>query len=143
MLAVALALVVMLIARPGRSTARPGRSTAAVAGRPAATGRTPAHPAQLRDRCPGRNHRPLRSSSFGDFAPKLVSLTDIELKEIIDHLAFDAGWPRAMSAIGVAKQVSTVDAAARTPGSTEQGGDEGGDPDQEAEHEGPGGDVHR
>ncbi|MCW2678185.1 MAG: major facilitator superfamily 1 [Modestobacter sp.] len=38
MLAVALALVVMLIARPGRSTA-------AVASRPAATGRTPAHPA--------------------------------------------------------------------------------------------------
>jgi 4-carboxymuconolactone decarboxylase len=32
-------------------------------------------------------------------------LTDTELKEAITHLAFYAGWPRAMSAIGVAKTV--------------------------------------
>jgi 4-carboxymuconolactone decarboxylase len=32
-------------------------------------------------------------------------LTDEELKEVIVHLAFYAGWPRAMSAIGVAKNV--------------------------------------
>jgi 4-carboxymuconolactone decarboxylase len=62
---------------------------------------------------------------IGDFAPKMVSLTDdvlfgdvweraelarqnglteTELKEVIIHLAFYAGWPRAMSAIAVAKQ---------------------------------------
>jgi 4-carboxymuconolactone decarboxylase len=33
------------------------------------------------------------------------ALTDEELKEVIVHLAFYAGWPRAMSAIGVAKTV--------------------------------------
>ena len=32
-------------------------------------------------------------------------LTDNELKEVIVHLAFYAGWPRAMSAIAVAKTV--------------------------------------
>jgi len=32
-------------------------------------------------------------------------LTDTELKEIITHLAFYAGWPRAMSAFAVTKQV--------------------------------------
>ena len=32
-------------------------------------------------------------------------LTEIELKEVIIHLAFYAGWPRAMSAITVAKEV--------------------------------------
>src|SRR5579863_9752866 len=32
-------------------------------------------------------------------------LTETELKEVIIHLAFYAGWPRAMSAISVAKQV--------------------------------------
>jgi alkylhydroperoxidase/carboxymuconolactone decarboxylase family protein YurZ len=54
---------------------------------------------------------------IGDFLPKMVSLsghlarardnglTDEELKEVIVHLAFYAGWPRAMSAIGVAKNV--------------------------------------
>ena len=31
-------------------------------------------------------------------------LTEDELKEVIIHLAFYAGWPRAMSAIQVAKQ---------------------------------------
>ena len=77
--------------------------------------------------------------AIGDFAPKLVSLTDdvlfgdvweraelskrdrslqlrnhllrakanglseAELKEVIIHLAFYAGWPRAMSAINIAK----------------------------------------
>jgi 4-carboxymuconolactone decarboxylase len=32
-------------------------------------------------------------------------LTETELKEVIIHLAFYAGWPRAMSAIQEAKQV--------------------------------------
>jgi 4-carboxymuconolactone decarboxylase len=32
-------------------------------------------------------------------------LTETELKEAITHLAFYAGWPHAMSAMGVAKQV--------------------------------------
>ena len=32
-------------------------------------------------------------------------LTETELKEAITHLAFYAGWPRAMSAITVAKEV--------------------------------------
>ena len=34
-----------------------------------------------------------------------LGLTDTELKEAITHLAFYAGWPRAMSAIAVAKTV--------------------------------------
>jgi 4-carboxymuconolactone decarboxylase len=34
-------------------------------------------------------------------------LSETELKEAIIHLAFYAGWPRAMSAITVAKQVFT------------------------------------
>jgi 4-carboxymuconolactone decarboxylase len=34
-------------------------------------------------------------------------LTETQLKEAIIHLAFYAGWPRAMSAIGVARQVFT------------------------------------
>jgi 4-carboxymuconolactone decarboxylase len=32
-------------------------------------------------------------------------LTETELKEVITHLAFYAGWPKAMSAIAVARQV--------------------------------------
>jgi 4-carboxymuconolactone decarboxylase len=32
-------------------------------------------------------------------------LSEIELVEAITHLAFYAGWPRAMSAIGVARRV--------------------------------------
>jgi 4-carboxymuconolactone decarboxylase len=32
-------------------------------------------------------------------------LTETELKEVIIHLAFYAGWPRAMSAVTVAKEV--------------------------------------
>ncbi len=32
-------------------------------------------------------------------------VTETELKELIVHLAFYAGWPKAMSAITVAKQV--------------------------------------
>jgi 4-carboxymuconolactone decarboxylase len=31
--------------------------------------------------------------------------TEAELKEVITHIAFYAGWPRTMSARGVAKQV--------------------------------------
>src|SRR5215212_197421 len=34
-------------------------------------------------------------------------LTETELKEAIIHLAFYAGWPKAMSAIQVAKKVFT------------------------------------
>jgi 4-carboxymuconolactone decarboxylase len=37
--------------------------------------------------------------------PKENGLTGTELKEVITHLAFYAGWPKAMSAITVAKQV--------------------------------------
>ncbi len=36
-------------------------------------------------------------------------LTETELKEMIIHLAFYAGWPRAMSAITLAKQLFTSD----------------------------------
>jgi len=32
-------------------------------------------------------------------------LTETELKEVIIHLAFYAGWPKAMSALTVAKQI--------------------------------------
>lgn len=32
-------------------------------------------------------------------------VTETELKEVIMHLAFYAGWPRAMSAVAVAKRV--------------------------------------
>ena len=32
-------------------------------------------------------------------------LTETELKEMITHLAFYAGWPRAMSAISVAREL--------------------------------------
>jgi 4-carboxymuconolactone decarboxylase len=32
-------------------------------------------------------------------------LTEAELKEVMIHLAFYAGWPRALSAITVAKEV--------------------------------------
>jgi 4-carboxymuconolactone decarboxylase len=32
-------------------------------------------------------------------------ISETELKEVIIHLAFYAGWPRAMSAVTVAKQV--------------------------------------
>ena len=32
-------------------------------------------------------------------------VTEAELKEVIIHLAFYAGWPRAMSAIVVAKEI--------------------------------------
>lgn len=36
---------------------------------------------------------------------KQNGLTETELKEVIIHLAFYAGWPKAMSAITIAKQV--------------------------------------
>jgi len=36
---------------------------------------------------------------------KQNGLTETELKEVITHLAFYCGWPRAMSAIAVARQV--------------------------------------
>src|SRR5438132_10177382 len=103
---------------------------------------------------PDSNKESTIKKTFGDFAPKLVSLTDdvlfgdrwerrelaprdrslitvtaliaggnseqlpfhltkakehglteTELKEVITQLAFYSGWPRAMSAIAVAKQV--------------------------------------
>ncbi len=55
--------------------------------------------------------------AFGEFAPDFVHFTDDVLfgqvwpraelspKEAITHIAFYAGWPRAMSAMTVAKQV--------------------------------------
>ena len=36
-------------------------------------------------------------------------LTEAELKEVIIHLAFYAGWPRAMSAVQVAKRTFEPD----------------------------------
>jgi 4-carboxymuconolactone decarboxylase len=36
---------------------------------------------------------------------KRNGLTEDELKEVIIHLAFYAGWPRAMSAVTVAKEI--------------------------------------
>jgi 4-carboxymuconolactone decarboxylase len=42
-------------------------------------------------------------------------LTETELVEAIVHLAFYAGWPRAMSAIGVARKVFTEDAERNRP----------------------------
>lgn len=103
---------------------------------------------------PGSNQESTLKQTYGDFVPKLVSLTDevlfgdvwerkelsprdrslitvaaliaggnseqlsfhltrakdnglteTELKEVITHLAFYAGWPRAMSALSVAKRV--------------------------------------
>ena len=102
---------------------------------------------------PGSNQESTLKKTYGDFVPKLVSLTDeilfgdvwerkelsprdrslitvagliaggnseqlsfhltrakenglteTELKEVITHLAFYTGWPRAMSALSVAKQ---------------------------------------
>lgn len=102
---------------------------------------------------PGSNQESTLKKTYGDFVPKLVSLTDevlfgdvwerkelasrdrslitvaalivggnseqlpfhltkakenglteTELKEVITHLAFYAGWPRAMSALSVAKR---------------------------------------
>jgi 4-carboxymuconolactone decarboxylase len=38
---------------------------------------------------------------------KTNGLTETELKEAIIHLAFYAGWPKAMSAITVAREVFT------------------------------------
>ncbi|MBT8162079.1 MULTISPECIES: carboxymuconolactone decarboxylase family protein [Arthrobacter] len=38
---------------------------------------------------------------------KTNGLTEEELKETIIHLAFYAGWPKAMSAITVAKEIFT------------------------------------
>jgi len=34
-----------------------------------------------------------------------TGLTETELKEMIIHLAFYAGWPRAMSAISLAREL--------------------------------------
>jgi 4-carboxymuconolactone decarboxylase len=39
-------------------------------------------------------------------------LTEAELKEVITHLAFYAGWPRAMSALTVAREVFGTQAPA-------------------------------
>jgi 4-carboxymuconolactone decarboxylase len=43
---------------------------------------------------------------------KRNGLTETELKEVIIHLAFYAGWPRAMSAMLVAKRIFDEDAEA-------------------------------
>ena len=40
-------------------------------------------------------------------------LTETELKEVIIHLAFYAGWPRAMSAVTVAREVFAAEARRR------------------------------
>jgi 4-carboxymuconolactone decarboxylase len=42
---------------------------------------------------------------------KANGLTETELKEAIIHLAFYAGWPKAMSAVQVAKRVFAEDAS--------------------------------
>ncbi len=42
---------------------------------------------------------------------KQNGLTETELKEALIHLAFYAGWPKAMPAIQVAKRVFAEDAA--------------------------------
>jgi 4-carboxymuconolactone decarboxylase len=52
----------------------------------------------------------ITNGSTEQLKPHLVrakdnGLTEDELKEVIIHLAFYAGWPRAMSAITVAKEV--------------------------------------
>jgi 4-carboxymuconolactone decarboxylase len=52
----------------------------------------------------------ITSSSFEQLGnhlrlAKQNGLTETELKEAIVHLAFYAGWPKAMSAIQVAKQI--------------------------------------
>jgi len=36
-------------------------------------------------------------------------LTETELKEVITHLAFYAGWPKAMTALAVARQVFSAE----------------------------------
>jgi 4-carboxymuconolactone decarboxylase len=50
----------------------------------------------------GGNTEQLRSHLL---RAKQNGLTETELKEAIIHLAFYAGWPKAMSAITVAKEV--------------------------------------
>jgi len=40
---------------------------------------------------------------------KQNGVTETELKEVITHLAFYAGWPKAMSAMSVAKQVFSTE----------------------------------
>ena len=50
----------------------------------------------------GGNTEQLRAH-FG--IAKQNGLTETELEEAIIHLAFYAGWPKAMSAITVAKEV--------------------------------------
>jgi len=56
----------------------------------------------------------LTSSSFEQLPNHLRlarqnGLTEAELKEAIIHLAFYAGWPKAMSAVQVAKTVFAAD----------------------------------
>ena len=56
----------------------------------------------------------LTSSSFEQLPNHLRlarqnGLTEAELKEAIIHLAFYAGWPKAMSAVQVAKTVFAED----------------------------------
>jgi 4-carboxymuconolactone decarboxylase len=38
---------------------------------------------------------------------KQNGLTETELKEVMTHLAFYAGWPKALSAINIAKRIFT------------------------------------
>ena len=67
--------------------------------RPVREGTQPGH--RLRAGHP----RGYRSSSDHLGLAKENGNTEAELKEAITHIAFYAGWPRAMSAMGVAKQV--------------------------------------
>jgi 4-carboxymuconolactone decarboxylase len=52
----------------------------------------------------------ITNGSTEQLKPHLVrandnGLSEAELKEVIIHLAFYAGWPRAMSAVTVAKEI--------------------------------------
>ncbi len=39
---------------------------------------------------------------------KTNGLTDVEISELITHLAFYAGWPKALSAVAVARKVLDI-----------------------------------
>jgi 4-carboxymuconolactone decarboxylase len=48
-------------------------------------------------------------------------LTEAELVEAITHLAFYSGWPNAVSAVGVAREVFRSGSGAPAPASREDG----------------------
>jgi alkylhydroperoxidase/carboxymuconolactone decarboxylase family protein YurZ len=55
-------------------------------------------------RCPG-HQRQYRAVARHLGQARQNGLTETELKEVIIHLAFYAGWPRAMSAICLAREL--------------------------------------